>query len=161
MRPEPDAAAYRTAISHFATGVTVVTSTAGDGGPSGLTANAVCSLSLEPLLMLVCLENDSRTLAAVRHSRRLAVNILAEEQEHLARVFATKAPEREKFDGVGYHEEDGVPVLDGVVAWLTGDLHDLLPGGDHQIGVASVTNVHADGGEPLVYYRSGYHSLGA
>jgi flavin reductase (DIM6/NTAB) family NADH-FMN oxidoreductase RutF len=158
MRPEPDEAAYRTAISHFATGVTVVTS-AGPDGPSGLTANAVCSLSLEPLLMLVCLEHGSRTLASVRHSRKLAVNILAEEQEPLARVFATKAPEAEKFNGIGYHEEDGVPVLDGVVAWLTGDLHDLLPGGDHMIGVASVTNVHADGGEPLVYYRSGYHSL--
>jgi flavin reductase (DIM6/NTAB) family NADH-FMN oxidoreductase RutF len=160
MRPEPDAAAYRTAISHFATGVTVVTS-AGSEGPSGLTANAVCSVSLEPLLMLVCLERDSRTLASVRQSGKLAVNILAEQQEPLARVFATKRPEAEKFEGVGYREVDGVPVLDDVVAWLTGDLHDLVDGGDHVIGVAAVKSVQSNGGEPLVYYRSGYHSLSA
>jgi len=153
-----DPAAYRTAISHFATGVTVVTS-AGANGPSGLTANAICSLSLEPLLMLVCLDRGSRTLRTVRESGRLAVNVLAEGQQVLASRFASKAPEREKFDGVGYHEVDDVPVLDGVVAWLTGDVQDLLPGGDHVIGVAAVRSVDAPGGQPLVYYRSGYHSL--
>lgn len=158
MPPELDAAAYRAAISHFATGVTVVTS-AGSAGPSGLTANAICSLSLEPLLMLVCLENNSRTLKAVRESRRLAVNVLAQGQQALATRFASKAPEREKFDGVGHREVDGAPVLDGVVAWLTGEVTDLLPGGDHQIGVAAVRTVEAPGGDPLVYFRSGYHSL--
>jgi flavin reductase (DIM6/NTAB) family NADH-FMN oxidoreductase RutF len=158
MRAEPDAAAYRTAISHFATGVTVVTS-AGAEGPSGLTANAVCSLSLDPLLMLVCLDKGSRTLRAVEHSRKLAVNILAQGQQHVAVLFSTKAPETEKFAGLGYHEVDGVPVLDGVVAWLTGDLEELYPGGDHLIGVARVTGVEANGAEPLVYYRGGYHSL--
>ena len=158
MTGEPDAAAYRSAISHFATGVTVVTST-GAEGPAGLTANAICSLSLNPLLMLVCLERSSRTLAAVRRSRRLAVNVLSQSQQALASAFASKAPEPEKFAGVGYHEVDGVPVLSGVVAWLTGEVRDLLPGGDHLIGVTAVRSVDSPGGEPLVYYRSGYHSL--
>ncbi len=159
MPAELDAAAYRAAISHFATGVTVVTST-GSAGPSGLTANAICSLSLEPVLMLVCLENSSRTLAAVRESGRLAVNVLSESQQPLASRFASKAPEREKFDGVGYHNVDGLPILDGVVAWLTGSVRELVPGGDHMIGVAAVEDVEAPGGEPLVYHRSGYRSLG-
>jgi flavin reductase (DIM6/NTAB) family NADH-FMN oxidoreductase RutF len=159
MPAELDAAAYRAAISHFATGVTVVTST-GSAGPSGLTANAICSLSLEPVLMLVCLENSSRTLAAVRESGRLAVNVLSESQQALASRFASKAPEREKFDGVGYHNVDGLPILDGVVAWLTGSVRELVPGGDHMIGVAAVEDVEAPGGEPLVYHRSGYRSLG-
>jgi 3-hydroxy-9,10-secoandrosta-1,3,5(10)-triene-9,17-dione monooxygenase reductase component len=159
MRPEPDAAEYRRAISHFATGVTVVTSTGRDG-PSGLTANAVCSLSLEPLLMLVCLDRGSRTLAAVQESGKLAVNILSEGQQRLATLFSTKAAGAEKFDGVGYQEVDGVPVLDGTVAWLTGDLQDLLPGGDHFIGVAAVRSVHSNGGKPLIYYEGGFRSLG-
>jgi 3-hydroxy-9,10-secoandrosta-1,3,5(10)-triene-9,17-dione monooxygenase reductase component len=157
MTADPDPAAYRAAISHFATGVTVVTT----AGPAGMTANAICSLSLDPLLMLVCLELSSRTLAAVRESGRLAVNVLAQHQQPLASTFASKTPEAEKFHGVGYDEVDGVPVLHEGVAWLTGEVQDLLPGGDHLIGVTAVRNVGSPGGEPLVYYRSGYHSLGA
>jgi flavin reductase (DIM6/NTAB) family NADH-FMN oxidoreductase RutF len=160
MTAPPDEAAYRSAISHFATGVTVVT-TSGRDGPAGMTANAICSLSLEPLLMLVCLEETSRTLVAVRESGRLAVNVLAQSQQPLSSVFASKAPEPEKFHGVGYDEVDGVPVLHDTVAWLTGEVQDLLPGGDHLIGVTAVRSVGSPGGEPLVYYRSGYHSLGA
>lgn len=158
MPGEPDIAAYRAAISHFATGVTVVTASSADG-PAGLTANAVCSLSLEPLLMIVCLDLGSRTLQVVRRARRLAVNVLARDQQELAASFASKAPEAEKFRGVGWRELDGAPVLDGVVAWLVGEVRQLLPGGDHVIGVAEVSSVGAPGGEPLVYYRGGYHSL--
>lgn len=154
----PDIGDYRSAIGHFATGVTVVT-TGSDEGPAGLTASAVCSLSLDPLLMLVCLDTGSRTLAAIRRSRRLAVNVLAREQEGLAARFASKAPEGEKFASVGHSWLDGIPLLDGVVAWLTGSVRELAPGGDHVIGVAAVERVGAPGGEPLVYYRGAYHAL--
>lgn len=154
----PEIRAYRQAIGHFATGVTVVTST-GRAGSVGLTASAVCSLSLEPLLMVVCIDTGSRTLDAVRRSRRLAVNVLAYDQEHLAARFAGKAPEREKFAGVPHEQVDGVPVLDGVVAWLTGTVRELAPGGDHVIGVAEVRSVGAPGGDPLLYFRGGYHRL--
>ena len=158
MDRTPDIASYRRAISHFATGVTVVTST-GDDGPAGLTANALCSLSLEPLLMIVCLDRGSRTLRAVRRSGQLAVNVLGRHQQGLAAGFASKAPEAQKFAGVPHREVDGVPVLDGVVAWLTGEVRDLVPGGDHVIGVAEVASVGAPGGEPLVYFRGGYRAL--
>jgi flavin reductase (DIM6/NTAB) family NADH-FMN oxidoreductase RutF len=152
-----DTASYRTAVSHFATGVTVVTA-AGDSGPSGLTTNAVCSLSIDPVLMVVCLDLGSRTLRVVRDTRRLAVNILAHGQQDLAVAFASKRPHPEKFDGVGWREVDGLPILDGVVAWLAGDVRELFPGGDHVIAVVSVTDADAPGGEPLLYHRSGYRS---
>ena len=159
MAAPPTAADYRAAIGHFTTGVTVVTS-AGARGPSGLTASAVCSLSLDPVLLLVCLDQGSRTLAAVRHSGRLAVNVLAEDQADTAVAFAGKAPEGDKFEGVAYREIYGVPVLDGVVAWLRGDVRELLPGGDHVIGVMAVRQLDAPGGRPLVYHRGYYRSLG-
>lgn len=154
-----DSAAYRTAIGHFATGVAIVTSRS-DGGPSGLTANAVASLSLDPLLMIVCLDRSARTLAAVEHRRRLAVNVLGQHQQALAVRFSSKAPEAEKFEGVGYRDVEGLPVLDGVVAWVTGRVREMIPGGDHVIAVVDVEDFEVCGGEPLIFFRGGYHSLG-
>lgn len=158
MSASLDIGAYRDAIGSFTTGVTVVTST-GENGPSGLTASAVCSLSLDPLLMLVCLDRGSRTLRAIEHSRRLAVNVLARDQEQLARGFALKGPEHEKFTGIAWSERSGVPLLDGAVAWLAGDVTELVPGGDHLIAIAAVTDVHAPGGDPLVYYKGTFRGL--
>ncbi len=158
MTASSDTAAYREAIGSFTTGVAVVTSV-GEHGPSGLTASAICSLSIDPLLMLVCLDRTSRTLRAVEHSRRLGVNVLARDQEALARGFALKGPEHEKFTGVSWSDCGGVPQLHGVVAWLAGEVTELLPGGDHLIAVTAVTDVDAPGGEPLVYFRGGYRTL--
>lgn len=158
MRSAPDVAAYREAAGSFTTGVTVVTSI-GPNGPSGLTASAICSLSLEPLLMLACLDLGSRTLRAIEHSRRLAVNVLARDQEEIARAFALKGPEHEKFTGVAWEERDGVPILDGVVAWLAGDVRELLPGGDHRIAIVAVTDLGVGEGEPLVYFRGAFREL--
>ena len=92
---------FRSVMGHFATGVTVVT-VATDAGPVGMTANAVCSLSLEPLLLLVCFDNAARTLPAVREIGRFGVNVLGSDQEDLARLFASKRPEREKFADVAH-----------------------------------------------------------
>ena len=150
-----DPGAYREAIGHFATGVTVVTT----AGPAGLTASAICSLSLDPLLMVVCLDNGSRTLERVRSSGRLAVNVLARDQQELAARFATKAGDAEKFEGVAWHEAEGVPVLDGAVAWLAGEVQELVAGGDHQIAITNVTAAHAPGGEPLLHFRGGWRGL--
>jgi 3-hydroxy-9,10-secoandrosta-1,3,5(10)-triene-9,17-dione monooxygenase reductase component len=145
---------YRDAIGHFATGVCVVTC----DGPAGLTTNAVTSLSLDPLLLLVCFDNDSRTLPAVRKSKRFAVNVLAADQAQLARVFASKRMHAEKFEAVTHAIENGVPVLDGALAWIACDLQELLPGGDHTIGIGAVTHAWADPEprEPLVFFRGAY-----
>jgi 3-hydroxy-9,10-secoandrosta-1,3,5(10)-triene-9,17-dione monooxygenase reductase component len=131
----------------------------GSGGPAGLTTNAVTSLSLEPLLLLVCFDNSSRTLPVVREARRFAVNILRAGQEDLAAAFASKRIAEEKFESVTHTVAHGVPVLDGALAWVACDLVELLPGGDHTIGIGSVIDGSASEGEPLVFFRGGYAGL--
>ena len=96
---EPDPELFREVFGRFATGVAVVTSAA-SAASGGMTANALCSLSLEPLLALVCFENNARTLPIVRESGRFGVNVLSADQEDVARVFASKVPESEKLEGV-------------------------------------------------------------
>ena len=101
----------------------------GRTGPTGLTTNAITSVSLEPLLLLVCFDNGSRTLPAVREARRFAVNVLRAGQDDLARVFASKRVAREKFEAVTHMDAHGVPVLDGALAWLACDLESTAPRG--------------------------------
>ncbi len=149
---------FRDACGRFATGVCVVTSL-GTDGPSGMTANAVTSLSLEPPLMIVCFALTSRTLVAVEHSRRFGVQFLAHDQEELAARFASKAPEHEKFEGVAWRERAGVPSIDGCLAWIACELQALYPGGDHQIGVGEVVDLWEVAGDPLVFFRGDYWSL--
>ena len=103
-----------------------------------MTTNAVTSLSLDPLLLLVCFNRGSRTLEVVRESRRFAVNILRAEDAELAAVFASKRVAREKFESVTHTEAHGVPVLDTALAWIACELRELLPGGDHEIGIGEV-----------------------
>ena len=150
---------FRAVMGHFATGVTVVTAN-GAHGPVGMTANAVCSLSLDPLLLLVCFDNGARTLPVVAEGERFGVNVLAKGQEPLARLFASKTPEDEKFAEVPHTVHDGIPVIEGVLAWVGCTLQELIPGGDHTIGIGAVTAAetnpaHPDG-EPLIWYRGGY-----
>ena len=154
--PALDTLRFRQVIGHFPTGVAIVTCY-GPDGPTGLTPNAITSVSLEPLLLLVCFDNTSRTLPAVREARRFAVNVLRAGQEELARVFASKRVAREKFEAVTHADAHGVPVLDGALAWLACDLVALHPAGDHTIGIGGSTHMDADaGGEPLVFFRGEY-----
>jgi len=153
---EPDR--FRTVMGHFATGVAVVTVDAPDG-PQGMTVNAVASLSLDPVLVLVCFANGARTLPEVRRARRFGVNVLAAGQEGLARRFASK--EHGKFAEVSHSIHDGIPVLDGALAWVGCELERLVPGGDHTIGIGAVhaAELGPAGVEPLVWFRGGYGSL--
>ncbi len=138
--------------------VTIITAT-GEGGPAGATANAVTSLSLDPPLMLACLDQGSRTLEIVRASGAFGVNVLGSAQEALARGFASKAPHTEKFREVAYSEREGVPILDGAVAWVACRLRELYPGGDHEIAVGDVLAVGANGGDPLIFFGGAYRPL--
>lgn len=147
---------FRNAIGNFATGVTVVTAFTADGLPTGMTANAITSLSLDPLMMIVCFDKTARTRAAAVQRGCVGVSVLAAGQESISKSFAGKGTEQEKFDGVGWSARAGAPVLDGCVAWFTGDLGELLPGGDHEIGVVTVREFGAEGGEPLLYWRGAY-----
>ena len=152
-------AAYRDTIGRFATEVAVVTAT-GPEGPAGMTTNAVTSLSLDPLLLLVCFDLQSRTLDIVQQSRAFAVNILGAGDEELAAVFASKRVAREKFDSVTHRETHGVPVLDSALAWIACSLVELRPAGDHMIGIGEVIGMAVqDERSPLVFYRGRYTSI--
>jgi flavin reductase (DIM6/NTAB) family NADH-FMN oxidoreductase RutF len=147
---------FRDVMGHFATGVTVVTAN-GRSGPVGMTANAVCSLSLDPVLLLVCFDNGARTLRAVRETKRFGVNVLAHGQQELARLFASKAPERTKFAGVQHTVQDGIPVIEGTIAWVGCTLQELIAGGDHTIGIGAVTAAETGIQDaPLIWSRGAY-----
>ena len=150
---------FREVFGRFATGVAVITS-AGSGIAGGMTANALCSLSLDPLLALVCFENSARTLPIVRDSGRFAVNVLAAGQEHLAGVFGSKLPESEKLDGVPHRMEHGLPIIEGALAWAACELQELIAGGDHTIAIGEVMAMGLGSGEPLLWYGGRYHRVG-
>jgi flavin reductase (DIM6/NTAB) family NADH-FMN oxidoreductase RutF len=152
----PEQELFREVFGRFATGVAVITS-AGTGGAGGMTANALCSLSLEPLLVLVCFENEARTLPIVQEAGRFAVNVLTSEQEGLAGVFASKLPEAEKLDGVGHHLQDGIPILEDTLAWTVCELQELIAGGDHTIAIGRVVAMGLGTGEPLLWFGGRYH----
>jgi 3-hydroxy-9,10-secoandrosta-1,3,5(10)-triene-9,17-dione monooxygenase reductase component len=148
---------FRTVMGRFATGVAVITATA-PTGPVGMTVNAVCSVSLDPLLLLVCFDRTARTFGVVRETERFGVNVLAAGQEHLARLFASKAPEDAKFAEVPHSVHDGIPVIDGTLAWVGCRLDRLVPGGDHEIGIGRVQTAELgdEDAEPLLWFRGDY-----
>ena len=155
--PSPDE--FRRAMALLPTAVTIL-SASGSDGPAGATANAVASLSLEPSLMIAALDRDSRTLAAVRDSGGFGINVLATEQEELARAFATKAPHPEKWSDVRWEEHNGVPIIDGCVLWVACRLHDAHDGGDHVILTGRVEAVGNNEGAPLLFHEGAYRPLG-
>ena len=157
MATPPGPELFREVFGRFATGVAVITS-AGPAGLGGMTANALCSLSLDPLLVLVCFENEARTLPIVREAGRFGVNILNARQEDLAGVFASKLPEAEKLEGVDHRLQAGIPIIDGAIAWAVCELRDLIAGGDHTIAIGEVREMGLGDGEPLLWYAGRYHS---
>jgi flavin reductase (DIM6/NTAB) family NADH-FMN oxidoreductase RutF len=155
----PDPASFRAAMGMLPTGVTVVAAS-GPDGPAGATANAVSSLSIEPMLMLACLDRGSRTLLAVQAANRFGISVLHSGQEEIARAFATKAPVAEKWDGVAWSERDGIPAIDDALAFVACDLRDVIAGGDHVIVTGEVTALETSGGDPLVFHAGEYRPLG-
>ena len=140
------------------TPVTVVTAP-GDPEPAGATASAVASLSLDPPLMLVCLDHRSRTLGALRSAGRFAVNVLSQAGEAHARAFATTAPHAEKWQGVPATERSGVPVLEDAMVWVVCELRDLLDGGDHTIITGSIVELGTSEDKPLLFVDGSYRTL--
>jgi flavin reductase (DIM6/NTAB) family NADH-FMN oxidoreductase RutF len=156
MAREPDPELFREVFGRFATGVAVITSS-GPAGAGGMTANALCSLSLDPLLALVCFENRARTLPIVREAGRFAVNVLSAGQDQLASLFASKLPEDEKLESVEHRYESGVPIINGTLAWAVCTLRELIAGGDHTIAIGEVIALGLGDGEPLLWYSGRYH----
>jgi len=158
--PVVTAEVLRLAMAQFATGVTVVTSRDRDGEPVGTTANAVTSLSLDPPLVLVCLNRTSLTLQALRGHGAFAVNVLAEGQRELCASFARRGS-----DGAwaGVRQRDcstATPGLSDALATLDCSVDRIYPGGDHEIVIGRVVEVHIDEEEaPLLFHRGAYARL--
>jgi flavin reductase (DIM6/NTAB) family NADH-FMN oxidoreductase RutF len=154
-----DAKEFRNAMGHFATGVTVVTTLDKNGQPTGITANAFTSVSLNPPLVLVCIDKNAQCRPSFDESKAFAVNILSRGQEELSRRFATKGID--KFVGVRWHPGyRGLPLIDGTLGQIECDLVQSYDGGDHTIYVGEVVNVSVSPGDPLLFYRGRYHRLG-
>jgi flavin reductase (DIM6/NTAB) family NADH-FMN oxidoreductase RutF len=152
-----DRSEFRRVMGHYATGVAVVTTCREDGSPAGLTVSAVSSVSLDPTLILVCVDTASDTHGWIRHAGFFAVNVLEEGKgETTARRFAETEIE-DRFQGMAWRpERTGAPVLDEALAWLDCRVGAALPGGDHTIFVGEVLSADAREGTPLLYYRGGY-----
>jgi flavin reductase len=147
----------RQILGHFATGVTVVT-TDGEAGSHGMTANAFASLSLNPPLILVAVDKRALMLDFLNKNRCFAVNILRLDQEDLSRRFATPGPK--DFSGLNVTTvSTGSPILVDAIAFLDCRVHDILPGGDHEIFVGEILAGDYRGGDPLLYFAGGYRRL--
>ena len=150
---------FKLAMSHFASGVSVVT-TEHDGKPYGLTVASFASLSLHPPLVIVCIEKSVKSHDAIAASKKFGVSILASGQTDISNRFATKL--EDKFADVPTRRgELGIPLIEGALTAIECRVREQLPGGDHTIFVGEVVDVQVREGAPLVYFRSGYHHLKA
>ena len=155
-----DSFTFRRALGNFATGVTVVTARDDAGTNRGITVNSFSSVSLDPPLILFCLDKDALSVDCLSAAERFAVNVLREEQHGLSVRFSMAAAD--KWDGVAYDLWPGeVPVLRGCLANLLCRRENLYEGGDHLIIVGRVERLQTvEEGAPLVYFQSGYRTIG-
>lgn len=157
------AAQFRKAMGCFATGVTIITLDL-EGEVHGMTANAFASVSLDPMLVLVCVDHSTRTHAHLHAKKRFGVNVLCEDQRALSEYYAR--PERShenaeveagaRFDRTSH----GTPILHGSLAYLECRLHTAQIAGDHTIFIAEVEEVVVNEGEPLLFFRGKYRRVG-
>lgn len=146
---------FRHVLSHFASGVTVVTTTDADAQPAGLTASAFTSVSLDPPLVLVCVDHKSQTYPALLERGRFAVNILCADQTDLSKRFASTR--LDKFTDVRYRTSElGLPLIDDALAYLECTTVNTHVEGDHTIFVGLVERSGTGSGEPLLYFRGQY-----
>ncbi len=152
---------FRKAMGSFATGVTVITVDQ-DGEVHGMTANAFASVSLDPVLVLVCVDQRARTHAHLHARKRFGVNVLASDQKATSEYYARSTETHQhpeaavaRFDRTA----NGTPVLQGALAYLECRLHSAEKAGDHTIFIAEVEDVVVREGEPLLFFRSQYREM--
>ena len=150
---------FRSALGRFAVGVTVITTHSADGGDHGMTVSAFCSLSLQPPLILVCIDKTASIYDIITTAPNFAVNVLSMSQEPVARRFSVVDIDR--FEGVGFSRGRGeIPVIDDAVTVLECRRTASYDGGDHTIIIGEVEEARwNDSGRPLLYYRGGYAHL--
>lgn len=155
-----DIAELRQTLGSFATGVTVATTLDSEGAPKGFTANSFTSVSLDPPLVLVCVDKASGCYPAFAVTTHFGVNILCEDQQHLFKTFASKSAD--KFADMRWMSGiTGSPIFPDSTAWLDCQLHDRLEAGDHLIVIGKVLSFgHTPDKRPLGYHRGSYIAFG-
>jgi flavin reductase (DIM6/NTAB) family NADH-FMN oxidoreductase RutF len=151
-----DQAQFRTVLGHYPTGVVIVTAE-GEDGPAGLSIGSFSSLSLDPPLILFCPGKSSSSWPKIEQVGRFCVNILADDQEDVSRIFASKGAD--KFATVGWKPSPVTksPILNGVLAWIDCDVERIEDGGDHHIVIGRVRALEVERERhPLVFFRGGY-----
>ena len=155
-------AEFRKAMGCFATGVTVITVDQG-GEVHGMTANAFTSVSLDPMLVLVCVDHRARTHAHLHAKKRFGVNVLSDRQRAISEFYARSAELHQHPEAAGARFDrtpHGTPVLNGALAYLECRLHTAQDAGDHTIFIAEVEEAMVREGQPLLYFRSRYQRMG-
>jgi flavin reductase (DIM6/NTAB) family NADH-FMN oxidoreductase RutF len=154
---------FRRAMGCFATGVTVITVDQ-DGEVHGMTANAFTSVSLDPVLVLVCVDQRARTHTHLYARKRFGVNVLRNDQQAISEYYArsTETPQHPEEAGARFDRTaHGTPLLHGALAYLECRMHSAQAAGDHTIFIAEVEEVVVRDGEPLLYFRSQYRDIEA
>ncbi|MBZ5655800.1 MAG: flavin reductase family protein [Acidobacteriia bacterium] len=152
---------FRQAMGCFATGVTVITVDQA-GEVHGMTANAFTSVSLDPMLVLVCVDYRARTHAHLHARKRFGVNVLCSDQQAIAEYYARSSEAHQHAEEVGAHFDrtvQGTPVLRGALAYLECRLQKAEKAGDHTIFIAEVEGVVVGEGEPLLYFQGKYRGI--
>jgi len=154
-----DSVLQRKIMGHYATGVTVVTTRVGDQ-MHGMTANAVTSLSLNPPLVLVCVDKRAAMLAHLQESKSYALSLLTEAQQDLSNRFAMKGP-KDFSDLDWFAEATGAPIFRQSLAYVDCKLVDIAPGGDHDIFIGEILTggLLSAAEKPLLYYAGGYRAI--
>ena len=153
---DPDT--FRSVLGRFASGVTIVTARDDAGVDHGMTVSAFCSLSLDPPLVLLCVDHAASMYELLLTHPRFGISILSSNQEAYSRRFAD--PDSDRFDGIAYSRgESGVVLLEESLAHLECRVTQHYEGGDHTIFIAEVEHAEPRDGRPLLYYRGGYAQL--
>ena len=153
---------FRKAMGSFATGVTVITIDQ-EGEIHGMTANAFTSVSLDPMLVLVCVDHRARTHAHLHARKRFGVNVLASHQRPISEYYAKTTAKHQHAEEAGARFErtsHGTPVLQEALAYLECKLHSAQDAGDHTIFIGEVEEVVVRDGNPLTYFRGKYRHVG-
>lgn len=153
---------FRRALGHFATGVTVVTVEREDGHVHGMTANSFTSVSLDPPLISVCVDERAHILPMLKEKRRFGVGVLKRDQRGISEYFAKPEQPRDALERLGISfawNSEKIPLLENVLCQLSCRLSGVHVAGDHTIVIAEVHSANFFEGEPLLFYRGQYHAL--
>ena len=154
-----DAHSFRRACSKFATGVTIAAVMAPDGKPHGLTVNSFASVSLAPPLVSICIDHKAKDLEFFRQSASFGISILSQQQQQISNRFAARGENR--FHNIAWHAgKSGAPLIDGALATFDCEVSQIVDAGDHAIFIGRVRAITDEEGRPLLYFASGYQTLG-